>query len=245
MKQYIKKTKKDFLKIINDRIKLVNITATTETIQLQDNRGIHELGFVGQPLFSIELPPSPDDAIELDFKPEGRKIPRLAPNGDDDTELLSWAEGTRGVDDLSCILRHLPTGDYMFIRSDRSPLKAQEVQMGNELVSAPPHICSLLQNEEQVVLIIGDKKDQLCIVDQPLVGVPILNYNGGSAQDGVWFFPLGEKGIPDERELLLILPVTGPLIIDLMGRFSKEDALRCQARWARTRALALAQCLAE
>jgi hypothetical protein len=198
----------------------------------------HRIGFPDAPIAELMQPPSPDDALEIDFLP-GQFI---EPTG----AALDIAEACwvppRARRDLAAIVRHLPAGDYWLVRCSNQVGEPGVVLLGNEIVTVDRSLRELHESERYYVLAVGTTAGLDPDLGRPLLGVTILNYTGTGQEttQGVWLlspFAPREEGTPaaveEGDDTLAIIPVTGPLVLDHLERLSSEDSARCRDRWAR------------
>ncbi|ATB39456.1 hypothetical protein CYFUS_004900 [Cystobacter fuscus] len=195
---------------------------------------IHHLGYHEAPLFRLEQPFSPDDAWGVEPLSSGRFV-RAQPEAGQKLPqaYLDWLRGSavsRGLE----IPWSLPPGSYLLVRTARPLHKVQKVLLGNELVPATPNIRVLREQKPVYSCVVGARLQEPPVLDQPLIGLSVLNYDGSTRQQGMLFFSSVEAaphGLPAGQELVLIVPLEGQLVFDNMGFFSAKGEVESRRRW--------------
>ncbi|MBI4861623.1 MAG: hypothetical protein HY815_15380 [Candidatus Riflebacteria bacterium] len=181
---------------------------------------VHRLGFRDSPLYAVDQPPSPDDGWGFEPLPDGRRVASVDESGTPlEGGYLPWVTGSR-VTAGHTALKLLPAGLYLLVRSPLSPRIEKEVAFGNEIVPATPNVRVLLDERSACSLVVGAPADVAPDLAQPLIGLTILSYQGPPTPVGILFFPCATPGPADpgeSRDLLLVVPVTGELVLDSMG----------------------------
>lgn len=196
----------------------------------------HQLGFRDGPLYELEQPFSPDDGWEIVPRPLGRLVEELwidDPHNDLEERCAAWASGSRATRGHG-LLGLLPLGTYLLVRSPRRPIETGRILLGNKFVAARPSMRVLRDDKPVYALVTGPQPRSSPSLDQPLLGLVVLNYVGDSWMHGVLFFefaaPVADASVGD-GELLLIIPVEGEMIFDNMGFFSAADEEVSRMRW--------------
>jgi hypothetical protein len=204
----------------------------------------HQLGFPDAPILEMMEAPSPDDAIEIE-RLAGRLI-GLA-SAALDSAVASWVPA-HAHDDLAAIVQHLPPGEYWVVRSPRRLGEPGRVMLGNEMVDADRSLREVHYGDYHYVLAVGATAGVDPDLGRPLLGVTILNYTGQETTQAVWLLaalaPLKESAEVESDEALFIIPVSGPLVLDHLEKFSAASSIRCRKQWAERGARALARDLA-
>lgn len=205
----------------------------------------HNLGFADHPLYYLDQAPSPDDPWDVGIHDGGRVIPLGGglPHPGSYAALAGWLPDDHREAGLA-LAAHLPEGTYLWLRSRLAPTRSETILLGNEWVDAAPNMLELRRGDDYYAAIVGGDKDQPPALDRPLVGVTILNYDGTESMQAVLFFACFEGGGGSTREHLLVIPESGPLVIDSLAMFSTDDSARCLARWTATEARQLTDELA-
>ncbi len=202
----------------------ITIASTTFLRQRHGER-IYKIGKKDSPLLFLEQPFSPDDAWNIKINANGEyisdklSIPKII-----EEEYLSWiAKSNIGGEGIIGVL---PTGSYLLLRCSKHPIRTEKVLLRNELVTAPYNTWVLNETKPIYMCIIGDNKESSPKLNQPLIGVSILNYVGNSSMHGVIFFPYINSSVENfvnEKDLILIIPMQGELVINAMEYFSSEE----------------------
>lgn len=224
--------------VVSARIARLTITEPASSFGLTLDRKLqnHQLGFRDLPLYRLEQPLSPDDAWEVVPNPAGRLVEdawRAELGNDIEKRYTAWAAGCRATYGLS-LLGLLPAGTYLLVRSPRQPVEAARILLGNERVDARPSMRVLRDHRPVYALIAGPRPEAPPSLNQPLLGLVVLNYVGASWMHGVLFFQFAVPSVDDAAnngDLLLIVPVEGEMIIDNMGFFSEADEKLSRERW--------------
>jgi hypothetical protein len=201
----------------------------------------HQIGFPDAPILEMMEAPSPDDAIEIE-RLAGRLIgPASAAL---DPAVSGWVPA-HARDDVAAILQHLPPGHYWVLRSARRIGKPGPVMLGNEMVDADRSLREVHYGDYHYVLAVGATAGVDPDLTRPLLGVTILNYTGQGTTQAVWLLtPLAPREGSIEVESddsLFIIPVSGPLVLDHLEKFSAASSARCRKLWAEKGARALAR----
>jgi hypothetical protein len=220
------------------RLEVVDAPRDAFTMRSADR--LHELGFSDAPAYYLLEAPSTDDAFKLGVRERARCIEPSPEASDGD--LSRWLPPEHRA--AGCALAsHLPAGAYWWLRSRVEPYPTDTVLMGNEYVDREPHIIELVQNPGYYAAIVSRLVGTSPVLDQPLLGVPVLNYDG-TVRSGVLFFPcVNGDGRPRE-ERLLVIPERGVMVLDAQRRFSEDDHRESLDRWANTGARGFAELLA-
>lgn len=215
----------------------VNRLASPFGLAVDPRKQIHHLGYHEAPLFRLEQPFSPDDAWSVTPILGGRFAPAQQDVGQKlDPAYLDWLRGSavcRGLE----IPWLLPPGNYLMVRTARPLNKAQRVMLGNEMVPATQNIRVLREQKPVYSCVFGAQRQAPPVLDHPLVGLAVLNYNGSTQMQGMLFFSTMEpaaRPMPAGQELVLIIPLDGALVLDNMGFFSAESELQSRQRWNET-----------
>jgi len=200
----------------------------------------HQIGFCDAPILELMEAPSPDDAIELE-RLTGRLIgpSSVAPDG----AVAAWVPAhARG--DVAAVVQHLPPGEYWIVRSPKALAEPGRALMGNEWLAVDSSIRQLHDSGRYYVLVVGATPGVNPSLGRPLLGVTVLNYNGQETRQGLWLLaPLAPRKNSAEfqsDEALFTIPVSGPLVLDHLEKFSAEHSARCRKQWAERGARALA-----
>jgi hypothetical protein len=193
----------------------------------------HTFGFADRPLFYLDQAHSPDDPWDVGICDGGRAIP--VEGGLPDAALAGWLPSTHRDAGLA-LAERLPEGTYLWLRSRLEPSRSETILMGNEWVDAEPNMLELSRGSDYYAAIIGSDKKHPPAIDQPLLGVTILNYDGTETMQAVLFFSCLQGRGGSSKERVLVIPESGPLILDSLATFSAEDSARCLARWTSTEA---------
>jgi hypothetical protein len=198
---------------------------------------VHHLGYHEAPLYRLAQPFSPDDAWSVEPLTSGRFVRAQQEVGPKlDQAYLDWLRGSgvcRGLE----IPWLLPPGSYLMVRTDRPLNKVQSVLLGNEMVPATPNIRVLREQKPVYSCVFGAHPQVPPVLDQPLVGLAVLNYDGSTRRQGMWFFSCVEtapRGTTAGQELVLMIPLEGQLVFDNMGFFSAESEAESRKRWKET-----------
>ena len=178
----------------------------------------HDLGIAGQPCFRLTQPLSPDDAWDV------YPMPQSAPLRDLEAEL--------------------PAGEYVEVRTYRTPQPGSMVLLGNELVDYGPGMVTLLHEDGFYVGIVGRDRMRRPDLSGPLLAVVVLNYDGSSLTQGVLLFSCFEPAVGSSDGLTLIIPATGPLVLDNLGAFGAALSKECKRTWCAEQLPRLAALLA-
>jgi hypothetical protein len=213
-------------RILSRRVAKLEILGSENPFGLEKTspKQIHQLGFRGAPLYFLQQPFSADEGWAVWPNSLGKHTPDEAPATRSELSFANWSDGS-AVHGFS-LLRFLPVGNYYLVRSSLAARSKEFVYVGNEAVRATPNMRVLLDGEETVhASIIGSRPDAAPDLDQPLLGVVICHATGMSWAKGstqpyqhlVLFFPFADKsenGSHDSRDLTLIIPESGELVLD-------------------------------
>jgi hypothetical protein len=196
---------------------------------------VHQLGYRDGPLYRLVQPYSPDDAWAVEPLPSGKGFQDPVGTGHGQTlPWRQWLDGsmaTRGQG----LLQSLPQGEYLLVRTARPPHRIERVLLGNVLVPATPNIAGLREKKPVYSCVMGPRRDEAPPLDQPLIGLAVLNYTGSSRMQGVLFFsfvgaPRGNPP-PTGTDGVLCIPLDGELVVDNMGFFSRSEEEASRRRW--------------
>jgi hypothetical protein len=234
--------------VVSDRVAKLTVTSdegdlrchAVERRALIDSiemRNTHRLGLADAPLYELHQPLVPDEGWRVSVAPRGTHLTNLSAAPDLEATVSGWAAGSRAVRGLS-LLSHLPRGCYWLVRTTREPTDGSKVLLGNDWFSATPNMRELLPEHHGVsACIVGAPQDAAPSLDQPLLGIAILQATGVVDADfGIWFFPFLERGETEEHsgDLLLIVPETGDFVVDHMADYNREAPEAPFARWQST-----------
>lgn len=200
----------------------------------------HEVRVAGRARWRIVVGHSPCDAWRIDPVPAGWATDP-DPDGDVpdphvERAYAAWAAGTRAETQRG-VLRSLPPGRYLLVRSSLRPRWTPTVLLGNEHVRRPPHLAVLLDGPTHFALAVGPSTEHPPAFDAPLVGVVSLQYAASSTTVGVLLFAgvaaAPESAVPPDGDLVLVVPVTGPLV-GLLEAGAEPSSAAAAAAWART-----------
>jgi hypothetical protein len=222
---------------ISDRLGRLNVRRSGSPFGLTSReRFEYQLGLCDLPLYRLEQPSSPDDPWSFEPTGNGAWVPAdeaLVPELEQ--TYLPWASGGRAAAGHA-VLQRLPHGSYFVVRSPLRPSVERRVLFGNELVPATPNLRVLVDDDSAYSFIVGCQLDSAPDLNQPLVGITILDYLGAPSPTGIVFFPCTATTAPDlggSADLVLVIPQAGELVLDSMSHFSGHDVPRCRERWSR------------
>ena len=133
--------------------------------------------------------------------------------------------------DESALLAALPAGRYLLVRGHRAPQVVEEMVFGTVADTAPLHMQQLhTERMSAYVGLVGAHADQPPRFTGALLGLTILHYAGFSQHTGVMFF--AGPGMRGEGPPLLILPLEGELVIDVLTLDPRHDRAACVAAWS-------------
>jgi hypothetical protein len=221
------------------RVEIEVVPATA--FAMRDAGVVHDLGFADATAYTLLEAPSTDDAWTVGVRPTARWI-EIA-DAATDGPLSRWLPDEHRAAGLA-LAAHLPQGSYWWVRSRIEPYPTDTILLGNEYVDRTPDIIELMQRPDCYAAIVSQVSGGAPILDQPLLGVPILNYDGSDLRCGVLFFPCIQGDRSPRHERLLVVPETGMLVLDAQRRFSEADHHRSLQRWASTGAHRFAELLA-
>jgi hypothetical protein len=194
----------------------------------------YDVGVPGAPRWRIRTDWSPDTGWEIDTIARGEAPGRPDPVPEDaEWAYLLWAEGTRAERGCAALCA-LPTGRYLLVRSSIEPRPADWVDHGgNDGTRGRPNTLRLLDRRPYFATVIGAADTDPPVLDQPLVGLVVLNYTGNPDAHGANFFagPAPRADAGGEGDLVLVVPVTGELVVDAAERFSAADSARARRMW--------------
>jgi hypothetical protein len=207
-------------------------TAPAREFTVTSQRDFHQIGFRDAPILELMEAPSPDDAIELE-RLTGRLIGPSSVAFDG--AVADWMPA-HARDDVAAIVRHLPPGEYWIVRSQKGLGEPGRALMGNEWLDVDMSIRQLHDSGRYYVLVVGATLGANPSLGRPLLGVTVLNYNGQETRQGLWLLaplaPREESAEVESDVALFIIPVSGPLVLDHLEKFSAEDSARCRKHWA-------------
>ncbi len=199
----------------------------------------HGFGLRAAPRYRIIQPFSPDERWDFAPRTTAEDVPDAwTPTTELERRIEAWAADCGATRGLS-VLTALPRGRYALVKTVRRPLAPDRVLMGNELVVRPPHVLVLRQEEPWYVGIVGAKRGEPPALDQPLVGVVVLNYVGTFGWQGlVLFTPAAHASAETTagKDLLIVIPLSGELVLDNLAGFDPEWERRSLDRWQRHQA---------
>jgi len=196
---------------------------------------LHHLGYREQPLFLLEQPYSSDDAWRVKPLPAGRYIAAQPSSGNKlPNSYVEWLRGSavsRGQE----VPWQLPPGRYLLVRTSRPMRHEPRVLLGNEMVPTSPNMLSLRQEKPFYVCAIGPRHEEAPAVDQPLIGLAVLNFDGSNRRHGLLLFSCVESApgvAATSGDRVLIVPINGEFVYDNMGQFDPEGEIQSRERWA-------------
>lgn len=200
----------------------------------------HEVRVAGRTRWRIAVGYSSCDAWRIDPVPAGCAADPdpVAEEPDPEVERAygAWAAGTRAETEHG-VLRTLPPGRYLLVRSSLRPRWTQTVVLGNEHVPRPPHIAVLLDGPDHFAVAVGPSAEHPPDFGAPLVGVVSLEYAASSTTVGVLLFAgvaaAPESAVPPDGDLVFVVPVTGPLV-GVLEAGAEPPSAAAVAAWART-----------
>lgn len=230
------------LKVIDERI--VELTTTNDlpalTMMTRGDDQIYAFGLTNNARFLMERPYSPDDAWGLNVDPAGglaRDLPSSARPGDAEIEVFlgrSLDESTRGL------IHALPTGRYALVRSSRTLVPKARVLLGNAFVPSPRNALLLGNASDAYAVAFGAIEDLKPNAAGLFVGVAVLAYTGHDTKDGMWLFDFSGAVEPADvpGEIVMVLPLEGPLVIDALAAFRADASHEVKRVWADSRGAA-------
>lgn len=230
------------LNLVHDQIAELYVTNDSPMLAMAtrgDGR-LHVFGVADRPRFLMERPYSPDDAWGFEVDPLGglaQELPLLPHSAD--AEIEAFLE--RQLEDPSRKLLHaLPSGRYALVRSRRELTVESRILLGNELVAAPPNALVLGLTGDSFAAAFGATPGVRPNAAGLFVGVAVLAYNGHDTMEGMWLFDL--SGVPGSTaapsEMLMVLPLAGPFVIDALAAFRDDGGGEARQRWAGERGAA-------
>ncbi len=202
-----------------DKVSSCLCANTGQTILL---KMVHRLGFYASPRFEIEQFHEPEEDVAIRVNAKGSDLPSTwEPLSVEEKELAAWAAGSQAKNGLG-IFSQLPTGRYALVRT---AIKQQLPKVIKEMERPINNL--LLRVEPCYINIFGPGPGRPSL-DRPLLGVPVLHMQGGKRAQILFFSMTGEHNVieqaswDDSKELLLIIPYEGELIIDNMAGFHDE-----------------------
>jgi hypothetical protein len=197
---------------------------------MHDADSMHELGFAGAPAYYLLEAPSTDDAWRVGAHEDARWI-GIETDDHVFAELGRWLpveHRSAGV----ALASSLPAGAYWWVRSRAEPRLTDEIVMGNEVVPRPVEVMEVLNASGVYAAIVSHQRGTPPAADQPLLAIPILNYDGTGSLTGAFLFPCTRGDGSPRTELVIVIPETGPLVLDAQRRFSETDYRRSLKAWA-------------
>lgn len=150
---------------------------------------------------------SPDDRWSVGGS---APIPFAGDSGIDAYE--AWRAGSRAIVGNG-LLSVLPDGRYLVVRIRRPPVPRRQVSWANELGPAPDEVWELIDDGPAQGLVIGVVLGAAPAFDRPLLGVIVPPQRGIGHVWALSFGPVSSADPGPERDSVLILPVTGPLVL--------------------------------
>ncbi len=194
----------------------------------------HGLGMRDAPRFRVVQPFDPDAGWRFEPRTSGLDVPDTwSPRDETERLLADWLAGTSATRGRS-VFRALPRGRYRLVRCRRPVLAPAKVLMGNDLVPRPANVRVLRQEEPLFAGIVGAAASEPPCLDQPLVGLAVLNYVGAFSWQGLVFFPPAAHLSPATEpggDLVLVIPLEGELVIDNLGGLNAEWERISLERW--------------
>jgi hypothetical protein len=226
--------------IKNERIFDLTLTNDSPNLTIAiggDHDLMHAIGRTNNPRFLMERPYSPDDAWLLTVDPVGdlaSDFPSLPRPVDAEIETflgMPLGDSARGL------IHALPTGRYALVRSSRPLVPKARILLGNEYVPAPPNALVLRETDDFYAVAFGACSDLKPNTTGLFVGVALLAYVGNDVMDGIWLFEFSGEMEPAVApgEIVMVLPIEGPLVIDALAGFRK-DTSEVKQHWADDRA---------
>jgi len=205
---------------------------------------VYALGAFGEPRVRLTAPWSPtDDDWTLEVL-RGKGVSGSVP---EDAELayLAFAEGT-AAENSAHVLGALPDGVYALVRARPPSERPNFITLGNQRVQAKSNALELLDSQDAYACAWGRNADAPPSGRTPLVGLGMANFDGSTSRPGLLAFELGDPGTVStmnaaSQDLLVIVPVRGPLVIDVLDGFGTGSPAEA---WASTHAPALVRGLA-
>lgn len=219
----------------------IEVTAQpADVFTMRNTDRLHELGFSDAPAYYVLEAPSTDDACKVGVRDGVRWIEPSARVDDDD--LSRWLPPEhRAVG--GALAARLPIGAYWWLRSRVEPYPTDTVLMGNEYVNREPHIMELMRSPDYYAAVVSREAGKPPLHEQPLLGVPVLNYDGTQHMQGVLFFSCTNGDGQPRAERVLIVPERGVMVLDAQRRFSEEEHRASLDRWAAAGARRFAELL--
>jgi hypothetical protein len=207
-------------------------------LTLDATQQVYRLGMFARPMFELRQPFSPDERWFVTATGAEAFPPNDDPLENIEQEYAIWAQGSRAPDSQGA-LRWLPVGEYSLVRFQKNQLSRSTILMGNEFVPAEPNMIVICDKSPFYACIVGARNGMAPDLNQPLVGVVVLNYDGSSSLDCTLFFSCGRPrpaDVDDDlKDLVAVIPMSGKLVIDNMGPFSAEQERRSRERWGKSR----------
>ena len=153
---------------------------------------------------------------------------------------LAFAEGT-AAENSAHVLGALPDGGYSLVRVRPPAARSAFVTLGNQRTEARPNALELLDVKDAYACAWGRTNDGPPSGRTPLVGLGMANFDGSTSRPGLLAFELGDPGTVStmnaaSRDLVVVVPVRGPLVIDVLDGFGAGSPGEA---WASTHAPAL------
>lgn len=214
---------------ISSTLATLSQTSTHGGIAMRRDDELFYIGAAGEPVFCLERP-DPDDAWGVYHE----EAPAYFDGGWGDPQGEAWLEGSAARRSLG-VLAELPRGDYELVRCGMAVGRPKALLLGNEWVPRPVWGANLLADDDLHVNVFGAAPDAAPALDQPLLGVPILNM--ANRLTGIFALemasPMAEASKGVDGELVVVIPRTGPLVLNMLERFNADSHQAALDRWAR------------
>lgn len=209
----------------------LHVTGDDGSVVVHQDGDLFYVGGAGQPVFCFERP-DPDDAWGVYHEND----PSFVGDAWSNKRGMAWLKGSAARRGLG-LLDALPAGDYFLVQSALKVRESKVLLMGNELVERPIWGAELLADPDLRVNVFGAAADSPPSLDQPLLGVPTLNL--ANRLTGVFFLEMAstatcEDAVGDEADdLVLVIPRTGPLVLNTLEPFGADKHRAAVDAWAR------------
>jgi hypothetical protein len=196
----------------------------------------YQLGYRDAPLYRLRRPGSPQEDWEITPLRSGRCIEGLeAFDPEVDPRYLDWFVESGDLQGLE-IPWLLPVGSYLLVQTSRPIYPVRWMLLGDKRVVAPPNVHQLRAQRTFYACVIGSARDDPPLVDQPLVGLTLLDYSPQNALHGLFFFSFSRtRRAPRERKTqpggVLIVPLEGALVLGPGGADPEARDARCRRDW--------------